>query len=244
MFLKKLFAFLIFFLFFVFPQALFAGYYERSLAKGIGEILIKNFNPESLNVVISQGGSFAWAEASGVRLGGMRVDNMKLRAMLRDIPGEIEKEDKYSLSSMIMMSWGEMKLLEKDVNEYFKRGVNTKGFSHLNFDFTPDGFTVNGIFSAKFLFRIRIRLSAEGKLGIRPDGVYLEDTVIYVEGVRQPKSITNMIINRINPLLSIKKIPFPTKFKRIIMTQDSAIVTSDPQMFTYGERWQWRKEVK
>jgi len=241
--MKKIsvFLFALIFTFILLCAPLFAGETEKAAAKEIGGLLVKEFNPDSISVRISNGGSFAWAEMSGGNIEGIRIEGMKLRAMLRGMPKEVGRDDKYNLANLVMMSEGEVVLLEKDVNDYFKKGINTKGFSNLKFDFSPAGFTAEGMFSTKFLFTIKIRLKATGVLGLQKDGLYLEKTAIFVEGVRQPDSLTNMIVGRVNPLLPFKKIPFPVSFKKVIMTDTSAVMTSEPQPFTGGETWNWHK---
>lgn len=223
------------------PAASNAGEQEKRLAEEIGTMLVTLFQPDSITVKISNGGSFAWAETEGANIDGIRIDKMKLMAMLRDIPKKVGTENKYELANLIHMSYGELHLKEKDVNNYFLSGIDTRGFSNLHFDFSPNGFKANGLFSAKFIFNIRIRLSAQGVLGLREDGVYLEDTSIFVEGVKQPDSLTKMIIGRVNPLLPFKKIPFPVYFKKITMTDSEAILTSEQKPFTFGESWSWHK---
>ncbi len=223
------------------PSGASAGEHEKQIAKEIGNQLITLFKPDAVKVVISNGGSFAWAETKGAVIEGIRIDTMKLRAMLKEVPKSVDSNDKYMLANLIMMSEGEAVLLEKDVNDYFLKGVDTKGFTNLKFDFTPSGFVANGLFTAKFIVTIRIRLMAKGVLGMRPDGVYLEKTNIYVENVKQPDSLTNMILDRINPLLPFTKIPFPVKFKSITMDDNAAVMTSNPKLFTDGESWSWKK---
>lgn len=222
-------------------QAVFAGEHEKEIAKQVGTQLVNLFQPDAVSVTISNGGSFAWAEATGAVIDNIRMENMKLSAMLREIPKEVKSGDKYELARLVMMSEGEAVLLEKDVNAYFQKGIDTSGFSNLKFDFSPEGFKASGMFSAKFIFNIRIRLSAEGKLGLEPDGIYLKDSSIFIEGVKQPDSLTNMIVGRVNPLLPFSKIPFPVKFRNIKMTDTSAVITSDLRPFQNGETWSWKK---
>ncbi len=223
------------------PSRLYAAEQEKYIAEEIGSLLVSLFQPDSITVKISNGGSFAWAETTGAHIEGIRIEKIKLMAMLKEIPKKIRPEDKYELANLIHMSYGELHLKEKDVNDYFLSGVDTRGFSNLHFDFTPKGFRANGLFSAQFIFKIRIRLRAQGVLGLREDGIYLENTSIFVEGVKQPDGITNMILGKVNPLLPFKKIPFPVYFKKIAMTDTEAVLTSDPKSFTFGESWSWHK---
>lgn len=222
-----------------FPSQLMAGEHEKNVAKQIGNLLITQFQPESIKVTISNGGSFAWVEATGMKIEKVRIENMKLRAMLKAIPDKVGANDKYDLANLIMSSKGEMVLAEKDVNDYFKTNT-TSGFSKLKFNFTPQGFSAEGLFSANVVFKIHIRLKATGVLGLEKDGIYLEDTSIYVEGLKQNDDLVDYIIGRVNPLLPFKKIPFPVDFSSITMTDKAAIVTSRPQPIS-GESWSWHK---
>lgn len=239
--MKKIVVMVLLFLAILHSSPVSAGEKEKRTAEEIGSLLVSLFHPDSIIVKISNGGSFAWVETSGASIDGIRIDKMKLMAMLKSFPKTIQSEDKYELANLIHMSYGEAHLREKDVNDYFLRGVDTSGFSNLKFDFTPQGFKANGLFSAKFIFDIRIRLSAKGVLGLREDGVYLENTSIFVEGIKQPETLTNMIIGKVNPLLPFNKIPFPVSFKKITMTETEAIMTSNPQPFDEGELWTWQK---
>lgn len=215
---------------------------ENEQAAAMGEMLVRLFTPESIEVTISNGGSFAWVEAKGAIIDKMRIDKLKLRAMIKDVKDPTDKEDKYDLAKLILMSNGELTLLEKDVNDLFKGDIETKGFSNLVFDFRPSGFKAKGLFMAKFIFAIRIRLRAEGILALHDDGVYIENIEIFTEGVHQPDGLVKMVKARINPLLSFDKIPFPIEFKKLTMTDDAIILTGFPERFTGGVVWLWKKQ--
>lgn len=218
---------------------------ESGRAQEMGEMLVKLFTPETISVTISEGGSFAWVEAKGAIIDKMRIENLKLRAMIKNTDQPIDKSDSYALAKMIMMSKGELTLLEKDVNNLFQKGgIETKGFSHLAFDFKPEGFTAQGMFTAKLLFTIKIRLRAEGVLALEKDGVYVDKMAIFTEGVPTPEGLLKMVSDRINPLLSFSKIPFPVEFKDITMTNSAAILTGYPDKFKGGTTWTWRKSAK
>lgn len=210
-------------------------------AREMGEVLARLFTPESITVRISEGGSFAWVEAKGAVIDKIRVDSLKLRALIKDTGEPLDKNDKYALAKLIMMSEGELTLLERDVNNLFKGDIETKGFSNLVFDFNPKGFTANGLFTAQFIFTIRIRLKAQGTLALHPDGIYVEKVKIFTEGIQQPDGLATMVTERINPLLSFEKIPFPVEFKKITMTEDAAILTGYPEQFKGGKSWSWNK---
>lgn len=216
---------------------------EKKLAQGIGQLLVTLLQPEHLEIRVSNGENFAWAEAYGGKLDKIRVESMKLSAMLDETQlTEIDTTDKYALAKLILMSQGEMVLLEKDVNDLFLTGIDTKGFSNLAFDFQPQGFKAEGIFSTVLLVPLRIRLRAEGILGLQPDGVHLEKTNFYVEGVNMPESmVKSMVLDKVNPLLSFAEIPFPIEFKTIKMTDDAVILSGAPKEFQGGEIWRYQR---
>lgn len=212
------------------------------LAEGIGKMLLNKFEPEAISVSMSSGGSFAWAEAHGARIEEVRVDSLKMRALLKAVPKDFDFSDVDSLAKLILSSQGEAVLLEKDINDYFATGVDTRGFSDLTFDFFPEGYVATGIFSGKFIIPIRIRLKAKGTLALRNDGIYLDKTSIYVEEIKQPKNLTNMIVGRVNPLLPFSKIPFPVDFKEVVITDDRLVATSGPEPFEGDVTWSWSAE--
>jgi hypothetical protein len=205
------------------------------MADHIATLLGEKFAPESL--VVSVLDSRAYAEMRGAILSGIRIDAMKLDALLTNSDGALS-DDVDSLASLIGYSKGEITLLEKDVNAYFE-GNDKKGFSRLAFDFKPDGFRADGIFSAEFLFTLKIRLAATGVLALKSDGVYLDDVSIYVEKVRQPSMLTNQIISRVNPLLKWSGIPFKVVFNEVTMDDDAARMSGGPQKYDGGSEAEW-----
>lgn len=191
-------------------------------AREIGELLAAKFTPQSLRVTVN--GNRAYAVMGGARLGGIRIEEMRLDAVLRSVPsapgGDLDR-----LASLIEQSRGEITLLEKDVNDYYKSGADTSGFSELVFDFKPSGFQAKGIFSAQMLMNLKLNLAAAGNLALRSDGVYIDGVSIFAEGIKQPDMIVNLITGKINPLLPFKDIPFPVSFSKIQMTEKAVVMT-------------------
>lgn len=222
---------------FLTPVRAFALPSDAEMAQHVANLLGEKFKPESVTVTVKE--SRAYAEMKGSVLSKIRIDTMRLDALLtnRDKP---LVNDVNSLSSLIGFSRGEIILLEKDVNAYFDNN-DTKGFSHLVFDFTPQGFKANGVFSADFLFTLRIRLAATGNLALKSDGVYLDNVAIYVENLKQPASLTNQIISRVNPLIEWRDIPFKVEFKTVTMDDRSARMTGSPQKVTGGSSATWKR---
>lgn len=220
------------------PHAAAAEPSDKQTAEHIVKLLVEKFTPESVSVTVKD--SYAFAEMKGALLSKVRIDTMKLDAILinRDKP---LSDDVKSLSSLIGYSKGEIVLLEKDVNDYFKQNTSS-GFSNLVFDFKPNGFRADGLFTASFLVTLRIRLAATGVLELKPDGVYLGNVSIFVENMKQPGSLTDQIISRINPLIEWSDVPFKVEFKTISMDDRSATMTGYPKKLAGGITSVWEKK--
>ena len=211
---------------------------DGQTAEHIVKLLAEKFTPESISVTVKD--SYAFAEMKGAVLSKIRIDTMKLDAILinRDKP---LSDDVKALSSLIGYSKGEIVLLEKDVNDYFLKNTSS-GFSNLVFDFKPDGFRADGLFTASFIVTLRIRLAATGVLNLKPDGVYLGNVAIFVEKMKQPDSLIDQIISRINPLIEWSDVPFKVEFKKITMDDRSATMTGDPKKLTGGSTAVWERK--
>lgn len=213
---------------------------QNALPETIGKNIAAVFRPESAAVTVK--GQTAWIEINGGIIDGIRIEKMKLLAILQDVSTPDGSTDSTSyLAQMIKSSKGEVVLAEKDVNDYFNKNENPEGFSDLRFDFKREGFTASGKFRTRIIIDIELPISAKGVLGLRNDGVYLENTVIKVEGMSQPEVLTNMILSKLNPLLEFKDIPFPVTFEKITMTEKAAIMTGEPKEFKGGDTWKWKK---
>ena len=225
---------------FIFAGEAYAGTAGNAAAERIGEALIKAFSPERVSITVAEDGGRAWAECESAKIAGIRIKSVKLDA-------EIDREQLKNTASgidimgCIKNSKGEITLAERDVNDFFSNSA-AGGFSSLVFDFTPNGYKAAGHFKADLLMlQLDLDLQAEGKLGIESDGVYLEDTVIYAEGSRQSEMITDLVIEKINPLLPFSAIPFPVEFNSIIMTEEEVTLSGAPESPGEGETWDWSR---
>jgi hypothetical protein len=208
---------------------------NEEMALRLTEKLGAEFSPESMSVRVD--GIRAFAEARGIYLSGVRIDRLQIEAILTGSDLS-EDGDVGSLASLIGYSWGEIELLASDINDYF-RSHETRGFSGLAVKFNPGGFAAEGMFTKSLLFTLRIKLAATGKFGLRPNGVYIEEPAIYVENLRQPGFLVNEIMERANPLIEWSEIPFRVVFKKIIVTDSSAVMTGEPRNFTGGALASW-----
>lgn len=218
-----------------------AGQTEAGAARMIGEALRNEFRPESVSVTVADGGRRAWAECLGADISGIKIKEVRLDAVI-DPAGVESARSGEDIMSCIESSRGEITIAERDVNEYFERNGGASGFSSLRFDFTPNGYRAKGRFEAELLVvKLDLNLEAEGRLGLRSDGVYLEDTILYAEGAKQSDSITELVTSKVNPLLSFSDIPFPVEFSSIKMSGSEATMTGNPEKPGKGERWSWNR---
>jgi hypothetical protein len=215
------------------------GMTDIEMASAIAEILGDEFNPESLSVKVRN--NHAYAEAGGVFLRGVRVDRLKIEAILAS--SEIPEGDAESLASIISYSWGDVTLLASDVNDYFTEN-GSRGFSDLKLELSPDGFRVSGIFAASLLFTFRVKLAASGKFGLRPDGVYIEDAMVHIQNVSQSGFLVKEMLKKANPLLEWSEIPFRIMFRTIALTEHSATMSGAPRDFDGGEPVTWNPVSK
>lgn len=216
---------------------------KNSLLEKIGKNIITEFKPDSATVTVKD--QTAWVEINGGTIDGIRIEKIKLLAILQKTSyvdrSNGSKNETSFLTQNIKSSKGEVVLTEMDVNDYFNKNKNPDGFSDLKFDFKKGGFSAFGKFRTKIIIDIELPISAKGNLGLRDEGVFLENTVIDVEGISQPDVLTKMIVSKLNPLLEFKDIPFPITFEKIIMTERTAVLTGEPKEFIGGETWKWVK---
>lgn len=212
----------------------------KILPETIGESLVAEFSPDAVLVKVKNHN--AWIEINGGIIDGIRIENMKLLAILHEVSDQkLGINSLSSLAQMIKSSKGEVILTEKDINKYFNENKNPDGFSDLHFDFKKEGFSASGRFRTKIIVNLELPISAKGQLRLYKEGVYLKNTVITVEGITQPDMLTNIILSKINPLLEFKEIPFSITFEKIIMTEEAAIMTGILKEFMGGKIWKWEK---
>lgn len=211
---------------------------DYELARDIATKLGERFEPETISVTVKD--SRAYAEMRGSVMSGIRIEMMKLDALLTGTGDDLSDKDVSSLADIIGYSKGEIMMLESDVNDYFAKNEK-EGFSNLKFDFTDEGFKANGILTLQMLFTINIRLAATGRLALTSEGVILDDVSIYAENFKQPEFLTNEVVSRVNPLISWSSIPFKVEFKEVRMDDTSAVMTGYPSEVT-GDTYTWRRE--
>lgn len=199
-------------------------------AKKICALLSEQLRPE--RAVVTVKGAYAWTEIRGARLFGLRIERMRLRAKLKKYRAAQIKED---FTKIIESSQGEIVLKEEDLNNYLAEGVEFNGFSALRIDFGPEKSVARGLYHAKVLFKVKMRIMAKSRLSLEENALCLRDTEVFVEGIKQPQSMTDKITAVINPLFSFSDIPFPVKFNKLIIDGESAAVTAAPNPVRGGE---------
>ncbi|MEG1824247.1 MAG: hypothetical protein RR501_05680 [Cloacibacillus sp.] len=239
--MKKTAAILCALIFACFAQGACAAERGAAAAEKIGTMLAAELAPEKIEVTVAEDEKEAWVECTGALLSGIRVESLKLRAQLRKLP-DANTAGGEALADLITASKGEMTLKVSDVNKYFAAGPEVRGFKELRFSFAKNGYTAKGVFEMNAVFiTLKLNLMATGRLGLKKDGVYLEETELYAENIKQPQNITELVTGRVNPLLAFSKITFPVEFENITMNQNEAILTGHPQKIEKGWRWSWKK---
>ncbi|NLV81802.1 MAG: hypothetical protein GXZ18_02175 [Synergistaceae bacterium] len=232
-------SFVVFVLFIIFAPCMANA--NVRVEEEVGKLLVKEFDPESLLVQATNGGSFLYAKAKGVVLEGLRIDSISVFAMMKEPPKDLTGKDAYGLADLIYLSRAEVVLLKKDVDDYTTTAIeDVKGFTDLKVDFSTDKLSVSGTYTAKFLFTFNIRLLAKSRLGFINGDLSLVDTEFYISGVRQPEYLTNKLLEEINPLIKRSKIPFPININNIIMTKDKIVVTGKPKPLEGDALCTWR----
>ncbi|MEG1641493.1 MAG: hypothetical protein RR272_00125 [Synergistaceae bacterium] len=211
---------------------LFASSKEKEYAEKLGQTLNAIFTPDDIKVTIN--GKYAWIETVGAKIDHIRIEKIIFKAKLKD---ELDKLLQDKPEDAIEFAEGELILLEKDVNNYFIK-EDVKDFKDLSFDFTKDGFKGKGAYMGDFTLGLKVNIGTTGNLALEKDGIYFRNTDLYIVNVKQPREISSLIINKINPLLNFKDIPFPVKFKELKMTEEAIILTSFPQKIVNGATWQ------
>lgn len=201
-------------------SALAATRDDQEVAQRLCDALFERFSPEEVQVTVNEDRAFV--QARGILLDGVRVELIRLDA-------RIDRSSR-DLESMVRSSMGELTLLERDVNDFFARNERS-GFSNLSFRLLEDRFEAQGIYNAKFISSIRIRLRAEGILALRDHGIVLDRVGFYIEGRRQPEAFTEQILKSLNPLLSTSDLPFPVRFREVRMSRGSVSLLSGLKPF-------------
>ena len=215
---------------------------DMRIEEEVGHFLVKEFDPESIVVQATDGGSFLYAKASGIIIEGVRIESISMSAMMKEPPKNVEGKDPYKLADLIYMSWGEVIIKEKDIADYCRQETeDIKGFTDLKCDFTPEGIHISGVYTAKFLFTFKIRLSAITKVAFDNTGLYLTNAKFFINGVKQPDVMTDGLLKEINPLIKREKIPFPVRITMIYTTNDRIVLTGSPKKLTTDNVWKYTK---
>lgn len=207
-----------------------AGEREESAARDIGTLIKEELSPEKISVTTSPEGKRAFIECTGARLSGIRVEKLVLDAEFSELPQKTAGSSyPEALSKAVTASRGEIRLLESDVNDYFAKGNSPGGFRQIAFDFTPAACNATGKYEMQLMFfSMEVDLRAKGRLEAKKDGLYLVDTELWAQGLKQPDKIVKEVTGRVNPILNFSKLPFPVELKKAEMTDKEAILTGYP----------------
>ena len=68
--------------------------------------------------------------------------------------------------------------------------------------------------------------------------------MVYIQNVRQPGFLVKEVMERANPLLEWREIPFRVVFKTIAMTEHSVTMSGAPRDFDGGVSVTWNSASK
>jgi hypothetical protein len=119
------------------------------------------------------------------------------------------------------------RLLEDDINADLQKRVIGDGNDHwrnLKLRISPKGVNGSGEYSVKLLFTFDILIEIESKLRIvGGQEVWLEDASLKLNRLDVPEYITNMALEKIQPLLKLKTLPVPLKLSKIVFREKEAL---------------------
>ncbi len=180
---------------------------------------------------VKNGIYFKWLylDVVGGVIDGLRIDEFEAKALGITFNKADQWEQKLRILSTDKVAL-KLKVLEKDINDLFKRkyGKNKSGWLKIGFDFKPGFLYTKGLYKFPYL-PIKILVELEGKLKVvNGTKVYLYDYKMYVDKTKVSQKTADRLISKIQPLLDLNKLMFPTKLSDIIITDDSIIIKTKP----------------
>lgn len=169
-------------------------------------------------------------EARGIRIDGMRIDELKAAALGAVFNGEEGWKRTVEMRSAELATL-RMRVLERDINDFFLRKYppgRRSGWLFIRFDLKDGWIRGEGLYKFSGLpFRTHVVL--EGRLEIvEGRKVYVSDYTMRVDGVEIPRSRAEPVVNRIQPLLDLDRLAFPGRLSRVEVREDSLLVETSP----------------
>ena len=194
---------------------------------------IERFNPGSFELIIEdepdETGLFGniYMDIVGCNVNGVRVDRLTFQTIGTQFNNPAEWSTKGIECISALEVYATCRLLEDDVNADLRERVIGDGddkWRNLKLRISPKGLSGSGEYSVKLLFTFDILIEIESKLRIvGGQEVWLENATLKLNRLDVPEYITNMALDQIQPLLDLKKLPFPLKLNKIVFKEKEAL---------------------
>jgi len=216
---------------------------------------VYRFNPEELLLRIDEQPDDSgrirdlYMNLTGVRVGGVRVENLVFRMNAAQFnppsewaSGNIELKDVLVIHVYCLLK-------EDDVNQRLEAATFGRGgdhWSNLSMRITPDGLRAQGTYSATILF-VALNILIEIDSGLRivdSRSIWLDDYQLRVNRLDVPGYITRRAVDQIQPLLDLGRFPFPLRLHNINLENGRAEFSSRtlPTPFQGGITYHYRAE--
>jgi len=193
---------------------------------------IEKFNPESAELIVEEEpdetGLFKniYMDIIGCNISGVRIDRLTfqlIEAQFND-PEEWASDKVECVSAL--EAYATCRLLEDDINADLQKRVIGDGddsWRNLNLKISPGGLSGSGEYSVKLLFTFDVLIEIESKLRIvGGQEIWLEDTSLKLNRLDVPEYITNMALDKIQPILDLKTVTLPLRLNRVVLKEKEA----------------------
>lgn len=248
-------------------SAIFAGFLLLVFSSGSsfagdsparGELLLRHFvgefAPEKMTMIIDEEPDPAgyvreiYMDITGCLIGGVRMDSLKVKAVGVQMNLPEEWGEKGLDVREILNVHAFAKILEKDLNDNLlsKEFGDDDHWNNLQVDMRPEGIYARGNYLVTMLFRLNILIEIFSRFKIvDSQQVWLDDYTLRVNRVDVPQFITDQAVEKIQPLLDLRKFIFPLKLNSIQYGEDSLTITSRvlPEPFE-GIVYEFKREAE
>ena len=196
---------------------------------------VKEFTPEKMTMIIDEEPDAAgyvreiYMDIVGCDIGGVRMDSLKVKAFGVQMNPAREWDEKGLDVKEILNVHAFARILEKDLNDNLlaKEFGDDDHWNNLQVDMRPEGIYARGNYLVTMLFRLNILIEIFSRFKIVDlQQVWLDDYTLRVNRVDVPQFITDQAVEKIQPLLDLRKFVFPLKLHAIHYDEDSLTITS------------------
>lgn len=194
---------------------------------------VKKFTPEKATLIISEKpdstGLFneVYMNLKGVMIEQFRLDSLivSMRGVQFNEPsqwakGNVECKDAISVLATAT-------LLESDVNKSIENKSFGKGDEHwhdLTMKIAPKGLSGQGYYKYS-IFDILLEIDSKLKI-VKGKELWLDNPQVKVNRLDVPDYVTKKALNKIQPLVNLRKFPLPLTLHKVELKNGSAILSS------------------